>query len=275
MKIGYVSDTHLDFFVHPNKNHKIREYIQNILNPEGGDVLIVAGDISHYNTQTILLLEELSTYYNQVLFTIGNHDLYLISKNLVNKYKYNSFSRIKELEDYFIDSKFIHFLNGSSIDINGVNFGGLPNWYDLPSQGHIDRWNNIMNDSNLIYEGREHTIINYGYYSEKLSSFDTQAFRKIQEENFEKLENIDVLFTHICPCLIDPENKNGPHSSDDMFYMTDDIEKVKKTGAKYVVYGHNHTSTSWSKDSIKFLTNSIGYPKEWMKNPIKHFEIKG
>jgi len=276
MKIGFVSDTHLDFYIN-NKANKTKNYIRDVLKPESGDVVIIAGDISHYNHQTKELLENLTDYYNDVLFTIGNHDLYLVSKSQQSKYNLNSFKRESELEEWANNKRNIHFLNGNSISINGLVFGGLPNWYDLPTARHIIEWNSSMNDSNLIFEdGKNHSYVNYGYYREKISTFDTQTFRKIQEEKFENLKNIDILVTHMCPCIIDEKySHQGNHvkKSMDIFYMTDDIKRVKKTGTKYVIYGHNHTKTRWRKSGIQFLTNSIGYPSEWINNNIDHIII--
>ena len=274
MKIGYLSDTHIDFFIKDDSDIKFDNYIKSVIKPEGGDVLIVAGDISHYNSQIKKFLEKMTEYYNQIVFVYGNHDLYLISNSQKKLYKKNSFNRIKDLEDWSLEKKNIHFLNGTYISINGVKIGGLTNWYNLPTQSHINDWNIIMNDSNLIFEGRDHYIVNIPYNTHKVSSFDTQKFRKKQEELFNNLENLDILVTHICPSII-PNEYLSEHTNKKslMFYMTDDMNRVKKTGAKYVVYGHNHTITTWNQDDINFLTNSIGYPNELIFEGIKHFNI--
>ena len=278
LRVGYVSDTHIDYYIRDSTDD-VPAFIVSTLNPVGGDVLIVAGDISHYNEQTKKFLKTMTAFYNHILYTIGNHDLYLINKKEKKKYNRNSFLRIAELEEWTENEPNIYFLNGNSITIDGITFGGLPNWYDCPSQGDIQNWNKMMNDSNLIYEGHDHYTINLGYgYKEKVSTFNTQAFRKKQEEKFNNLENIDILVTHICPSIIPEDMKfQGAHASEDaaMFYMTDDFEKVKKTGAKYVIYGHDHTNGEWEQDGIKFLSNSIGYPAEWQGNNIKYFNIKG
>lgn len=276
MKIGYVSDTHMDFFIKNNVD-KVPAYIVSTLNPQGGDVLIVAGDISHYNDQIKKFLKTMTAFYNHIIFTFGNHELYLVSESQKKKYKKDSFNRIRELEDWVAEETNIYMLNGNTVTIDGITFGGLPHWYDLPTQGHLDLWNKEINDSNLIYEGKEHIKVDFGYYSEKISTFNTQSFRKEQEEKFSKLRDIDVLVTHICPSIIPEQNTfHGYHddSGSDLFYMTDDFKRVKQTGAKYVVYGHNHTETKWERDGVKFLTNSIGYPSEWKGNNIKYFNIE-
>lgn len=275
LKIGYVSDTHIDFYIN-SKEDKVSKYIDRILKPQGGDVLVVAGDISHYNSQIKKFLKTMTSFYNHVIFTIGNHDLYLISGGQRKKYKNDSFMRLSELKEWSLNETNIHLLDGNSITIDGITFGGLPNWYDCPHERDIHLWNSVMNDSNLIYEGgKNHYVINLAYgYREAKSTFDTQAFRKKQEENFEKLKDIDILVTHICPNII-PSEYMGDHTSprSDMFYMTDDLERVKKTGAKYVIYGHNHTEVEWEDDKIHFLSNSIGYPSEHKGNSIKYFKF--
>ena len=54
MLIDYVSDLHLDFWYNPNKSPD--NFIKSVLKPKGGDVLILAGDLSHYNWQVKVFL---------------------------------------------------------------------------------------------------------------------------------------------------------------------------------------------------------------------------
>ena len=285
LKIGYISDEHLDFYIKeknpnsPKLKRLIQNYITQILKPEGGDILLCAGDISHYNEQTKVYLKEMTKYYNNVIFVHGNHDLYLVSERQKQKYNKQSFARLEELREFADSEPCIHFLEGSSITVDGLTIGGLANWYNLPTPGLIAQWKEVMNDSNLIMEGSEPSHINYGYGAyEKIPSFDTQEFRKEIEKQWDNLKDTggcDILLTHICPVIIPDEHLLSYHVDDgnNIFYMTDDLQRVKDLGCTTVVYGHNHQIKKWEIHGLDFKTNTIGYPMEYVGNNIKHFDF--
>ena len=274
LKIGYISDEHIDFYVKTGtKNDKIRKYIEGILKPEGGDILLCAGDISHYNNQTKFYLKEMTKYYNNVVFVHGNHDMYLVSEGQKKKFKKDSFKRLEDLREFAFNEPNIHFLEGSVVSIDGLKIGGLSNWYDLPSPGYIQQWKEVMNDSNLILEGSEPTALSFSYF-EKSVSFDTQKFRKDIEKQWDEIEKCDILLTHICPVIIPDEHLSVyVNDRNNIFFMTDDIDRVKKTNCEIVVYGHNHQNETWDYEDIEFKTNAIGYPVEHSGNSIKHFNF--
>jgi predicted phosphodiesterase len=282
LKIGIISDEHLDFYIKANSNHlerDINKYIKTVLKPEKGDILLCTGDISHYNNMTKIYLKKMTEYYNNVVFVHGNHDLYLVSESQKKKYNKQSFNRLAELREFSDNERCIHFLEGSVISINGLEIGGLANWYNLPTPGLIAQWKEVMNDSNLIMEGSEPNHISYGYGAyEKIPSFDTQKFREEIEKQWDNLKNsggCDILLTHICPIIIPDEHLLSCHvgSKNNIFYMTDDIQRVKDTECSIVVYGHNHQIKEWTLEDIEFKTNAIGYPMEYVGNGIKHFKI--
>lgn len=87
MKVSYISDLHLDFHVKYGSNEdkmfkKTREFIEKLIQSDVGDkeVIVIAGDLSHYNKQSIAALEVFNEHYELVLFVPGNHDYYLVSK---------------------------------------------------------------------------------------------------------------------------------------------------------------------------------------------------
>lgn len=85
MNIDYVSDLHLDFYIEPEGNQqnytaKTRGFLQQLLPVMPAEVLVIAGDLSHFNQQSYETLQFFSEHYKQVFFVFGNHDYYLISK---------------------------------------------------------------------------------------------------------------------------------------------------------------------------------------------------
>lgn len=85
MKIDYVSDLHLSHYVSLKKNpqkqsNQVQAFIEKyFISNSKGQVLVLAGDYSEYNLQTIPMIETFALYYQHVLVVFGNHDHYLTS----------------------------------------------------------------------------------------------------------------------------------------------------------------------------------------------------
>ncbi|MEO1928512.1 MAG: metallophosphoesterase [Nautiliaceae bacterium] len=158
MKIGYKSDIHLDFWIGgANNENKIERFVKKILSPKEMDVLIIAGDLGHYNYQNFLLLKVLKKWTKKILFVLGNHDFYLVSNSQKNRYK-TSFKRIKEFKEMVSSLEDVYLLDGEMIEIGGVKFFGANSWYDFSvalkkrySLEYIRKtWEGIMNDAKKI-----------------------------------------------------------------------------------------------------------------------------
>ena len=266
MKIGYISDLHVDFYVRNTNENSIKKFIKRYLKPEGGDILIIAGDISHYNKQIEMTLEELSNYYNFIVFVLGNHEMYLVSRSQREKYNYMSSRRIEEIEEWSFRQKNIFLLNGSTININGIKIGGLMNWYYLKDD-EINFWRKESNDSRLIFEG-PHYIFRDMYSSYKLSSFNSNKFKKEQDRLFKKIKNIHILVTHVCPIIIVKNDKIAA------FYHSNNLSDLLNSGARYVIYGHYHKQEEFVYNNISFKINALGYPSEEGCSGIKHFNLE-
>ena len=124
LKIGYISDLHIDFFVSQKDRNRLQKpignYITQIMKPEKSDVLILAGDLSHYNQQLFELLEQLKEYTNDIFVVHGNHDLYLVSNSQRDRYNLQSENRLKEIQEYCDNDPRLHYLDGNVVNINGI-----------------------------------------------------------------------------------------------------------------------------------------------------------
>lgn len=279
IKIDFISDIHLDFWVRElapgNKLNKlINIFITNTLKPLDGDVLVIAGDLGHYYHQDTELLRQLKTFYKEIIIVMGNHDLYLVSSGQQKKYNKNSFNRIVEMKEFCKEHN-IHYLDGDTITINNVRIGGVGMWYNLPTQGHIAQWNKVMNDSNLIMEGTSpyKMLLDY-YHYEKISAFDTQ---KHYLNEVQKLKNLkcDVLVTHVPPVLI-PNELKGRYVDDrnNIFYESDNFENVFKTEAKLIISGHVHDVYDYKiSNIIRHVINPLGYKQEDKGTSIKQITL--
>ncbi len=259
MKISIISDLHIDFWVNPNKN-KISGGLERELNryldkSEDVEVLIIAGDISHYNHQ-IELIEQIAEDWNykKVFCVLGNHDLYLISQSQIKKYK-DSKGRQDAWYKYKDPKGIVEILNGDVVEYKGVKFGGAASWYDGSMIGApsvysyispVKEWNQVMNDSRLIK----------GY----------NDFYDIWEQEKPKVEAIldaDVIITHVNPLA---ENfafqEQYRFQSSNKFYAFDGEDYLDKTKAKYWVFGHSHGFYEYEIYGTKCIMNALGYPNE-------------
>lgn len=271
MKIAHASDFHYDFYA--SKGFTANKFIEQILQPEPADVLIISGDIGHYNNQNIQLLIKLKEYYPHILLCIGNHDLYLVSKGQRNKYQCSSQARYEEFKAMCVEAD-IHLLDGNTFSIGSTTFGGLPMWYDVSDPVDYDDWLTYMNDSKLIMEGKPYAIDHAYGHKEHVATFDPTSF---YEDQVAKLADIrcDVLFSHVCP-FKRPEALQDPRylgHDFNLFYESDNLDLVKATGASHLLFGHTHTNIEHTYEGIQVHTNAIGYPQEQLYNKLNYFTV--
>lgn len=81
MKIIYGSDIHINHWLPFINNQerwekRTKSWVDILCKRSPGDVLVLAGDFSEMNRQTIWILEVASQHYERVYWTFGNHDLY-------------------------------------------------------------------------------------------------------------------------------------------------------------------------------------------------------
>ncbi len=218
------------------------------------EVLIIAGDVSHYNTD-ISIIEQIGKDYNykKIFMVIGNHDLYLTSNNQKNKYHRDSKNREQEWYDYKDPEGVVNILNGDIIEYKGVKFGGCMGWYDMSyntnsmyGTDNITLWNQTMNDSRLIYKMGDP----YDIFAQ-------------ERPKIESILKADVIITHISPLcsgIAFQEQYRGQKSN--MFYCFDGREYLDQTDAKYYIYGHSHGHFEYEAYGVKCIMNALGYPNE-------------
>lgn len=251
MKIDYVSDLHLDFYLHTGNEQEILAFINNELKLDNrGDVIVLAGDISYVNNETILFLEKLSEIYKEVLMVFGNHDYYILENR--SHYNKDSKNRVDEIKDYFKNYSHIHILDRNVVEIDGIVFAGWSNWYSLCDKKTLAYWEEVSNDSKYILPS----------YRNKLTS--TFIFEK-DDFFYDNLGDVDVLISHIPPIHF-PGN---PFEENKLFY-----NPKSEIKGKYWICGHQHTvCDTIIGDNCRVLCNPIGYPGECAWTSVKQFEI--
>lgn len=258
MKISYVSDLHLDFWIPFHKNqikweHRTRAFIKKLIetDTENKEVLCLGGDYSHYNLQTKWMIDEFAKHYDQILVVYGNHDYYLVTGNQKNRYKSKSINRILELEDFIYTNyeNVFSLREGRVFDYKGIKFGGDIMWYPIESFQQKVFFNDISNDSKLIY-GMDINFENHVCSCDYANMID---------------KGIDVMVSHVPLIHIKSHHK---YASTACYYAP-----VKEL-PKYVIMGHSHEREMYEKADSLLYMNCIGYPDNRLGEPlIMNFEV--
>ncbi len=278
MIVDILSDLHIDFYFKPQltTNENIISFFRPIFTDketrEIGDVLIIAGDIGHYNEQNIAALKTIQKeFYKYVICVLGNHDYYLVNSEAKYTFENDSFKRVEDMRKLINQEKNMYCLDGEVIDIKGIRFGGADSWYDGShvkkyytnlDNNHINLlWNESINDSRLI---------------KGISRFDD--ITKLEMQKLEKIyQNCDVMITHVNPSIdeahIDKKYHNSPINT---FFTFDGSRFYKNASMRYWVFGHTHDAIEYEMENVKFLCNPLGYPNESQYGDnikMKSFEV--
>jgi len=274
MKIAYISDLHIDFYIKsidtntPKFKRELQNYIDIYLAPKPADVLIIAGDIGHYNNQSLAVLKELKTHYKEVLVTFGNHELYLISKSIQKKYKYNSLNRLNEFKQMLQEND-IKVLDGNVYEFDCIKIGGCPMWYNVSNDDEV--WKEQSNDSRLIMSRLEPYYIDYGWGGKDFKpTFDTESYYKSEINKIKLIKECDIFVSHV-PCdIVNDEKYLGSEAN--KLYHSDNLNELKRMKVKYHIFGHIHSSINFKKDGVEFICNPLCYPNE-SYNEISVLEV--
>jgi len=283
VQFDITSDIHIDMYP---KFLAAYGYDRSVFNPDGtlkykqlwewftpkSEHLIIAGDVGHVNKENIQFFKDLREhYYKTICFVTGNHDYYTC-----NEYKGDSFLRVSDMAKEVAKIPGVYFLNGTVADIEGVKVGGSMGWYDgsytpeeypimFPTHRgdkiayHTDAlWKMCMNDANYI----------------NISRFDA-LFKCEYDKLVHTVEKADIMVTHINPSnLAKHQNPVYVKEPSSTFYCFDGSKLLKKTTAKYWLYGHTHSSKMYIKNKVKHICNPAGYPWESADYQLKQIEVK-
>lgn len=252
MKIDYISDLHLDFHIPYSTNPQILYetttlFLEHLLPETIGDVLVLAGDLSHYNQQSVIILTYFADIYKHVLFVLGNHDYYLHKEQQSLLYNHNSLNRVNELKKLLHYERNVHCLERFEvIQIMGKTFTGATNWYALQHYEEIHFFKKYSNDSALI------------------KHFDIQQEHLLEQIEFKKITKVDVCITHVPPILIDSHKK---YDSTFCFLQPFDLNAVT------YIFGHCHEQKHYERAGWQFYINALGYPNEYLSKKVQSFSI--
>lgn len=244
MQVDYISDLHLDFYIKHNGNYskwetKTHDFLRDLVPNKKGEILIIAGDLSHYNIQSYWAVEFFKNIYEHVFVVYGNHDYYLISNGQSKKYKHQSINRVIELTNMLKDFDNVTVLQDFEVkEYKGFKIAGSTSWYPLTEFEDYNFFKTYSNDSVLI----------------KGFNIGNENYR--ESEKYNEMEDVDILVTHVPPIIIDSHHIYSGTSC----YLNE----LKNIKANYHVFGHCHEQAIYNKAGIRFSINALGYPKEWL-----------
>lgn len=257
MRIHHLSDIHANHHVPFNSNQlkweeRTKAWFEEILDGIHGDVLILNGDFSEWNSQSLWLLEVASTHFNKVFFGLGNHDYYLLSKSQRKKYK-TSLNRVNEFIEEACRIPNVSCLHGNVETYNGVTFAGETLWYGLKNPH--DKWfyEYASNDSQYI-----HTGIPFIEDWKVLHDLSLNWYKSLNGQH------VDVFVSHVPP--VHPQLSNHDYNA---CYVTE----VPFIEVKHWIAGHQHVSGTFEKADVTFHFNALGYPDEQGEKKIAVFDI--
>ena len=291
MKIDFMSDLHIDFYINEYnpETAKFERQLNNfieIIGIEGGDAIVIPGDLGHYFKQNSAFLLKMKEMYKHVIFVPGNHDRYLVSKSQQKRYMNSSTNRVLELKNFCRENNII-YLDGDVVSVDGVTFAGTGMSWDKSYLEHIhgehvsdtyilNLFERDMNDSNLIMEGAIYDIpLAYGGIH-KLRTFDPF---ELQEKELEKLskiqkaDNVDVFVSHYSPVVPPDLLMKYRDEESTTFYFFDGLDHVKRIKPKYWLFGHTHVPYDFKVDETRMLCNPCGYPSEGIPTKVESIVI--
>ncbi len=274
MKIDILSDLHLDFYFNAKKPLRIKsvklifdKIFTNNSTRAPADILIIAGDIGHYNTQNIEVLKLLQQeYYKYIICVLGNHDYYLVSNSKRKKFKVNSFNRVNEMKELINAQDNMYCLDGDIVEIDGIKFAGTMGWYDAKylykyhnphqtlTKADINKlWKQNLNDSHYIY--------------------GIESFDDIFNIEYPKIESIykecNVMITHVNPsCEHRHLSDKCKHDKNNAFYTFDGHNLIDNGSMKYWIFGHSHDVIEYDLYDVQCICNPLGYPSESQKGSL-------
>jgi len=209
LKVDILSDLHIDGYfilseINTITNDDIIDFYSHFLPEKTGEVLIVAGDISHGNELSAHILKMIKECfaYKMILCVLGNHDYYIVQDN--GKYSISE-DRASKMRALLSKEEDIYLLDGYVVEYKGVRFGGADGWYDgsylKKNFGEVTTIRGKMrktDNKKTLQMLWEDSISDAKY----IKGMDWQ--KKAREE-YKKLTNIapivDVMISHINPSI--------------------------------------------------------------------------
>lgn len=233
MRILALSDLHLEF-----GNWDQQKNFLSLLDPDGVDILILAGDICMHK-QIIDSMSLICKRFenSDVIWVHGNHEYYASNKETV----------IAHTNEALRQNRNLHWLECSAEVIRGQRFVGTTMWFSYSDiNNEIE---SFMNDFRVIEDFKKWV------YQTNLKS--TNFIEGSVNES-------DIVITHHLPSF---KSVSSRFSKNDLnnFYVCDMEPFIRKRGPKLWIHGHTHDSKDYDIEhalvprTTRIICNPRGY----------------
>jgi predicted phosphodiesterase len=239
VRVFALSDVHIDYDVNAKwvANLSVAEYRD--------DALILAGDVTDSRPLLEWCLGALAKRFKKVLFTPGNHDLWVIRED-----------REKNSLQKFDDVCAAVESSGASMQAfreRGMSIIPLLAWYDYsfgePSEGLRSLW--------MDY----HACRWPSGYTEK----DVAAhFAAFNDKQVSVAGDTVITYSHFLP-RIDLMPGFSPSVNNLLYPVLGSARlesQLRKLNPSIHVYGHSHINRHVKIDGVSYINNALGYPSE-------------
>jgi predicted phosphodiesterase len=249
VKLHLMSDIHLDHYSDRGAS------LLRDLDPEDATVVVVAGDVAdgRFPDQYHTLFKRLRELYEHAIIVTGNHDYYKSTPALTH-------NSLKVAAENLTN---IHFLNKSSVTIDGKTIHGATMWFrDDPLNQLYEGW---INDFRLI--GKEHNDSSLApgpWMYEEQGLFEHYIEGNCHEG--------DIVVTHHLPSKrsVDPLYKT---SELNRFFVCEMDDFIKKRKPALWLHGHTHKACDYRLGKTRVVCNPRGYPRENASYKPKLIEV--
>ena len=233
MRINYINDIHLEFGA-------LSE------NPFGGDVLILAGDITVKNR--VDWINEIAKDFKHVIYVLGNHEFY-------RQYYNETYEKTKKQ----LVASNVHLLQNESVTLDGITFHGTTLWSDFERGNPLSyiQCGNSLSDFNLIYRN-----LHGKRFSPQLAHLEHVTAKTFLHQNVKKN---DVVVTHHAPTF---ESIGEDFKKSDLNggYASDLSELIINLEPFLWFHGHLHNTSDYMVHNTRVLNNPRGYREHKMNS---------
>jgi len=236
MQINFISDLHLEFG--PLE-----------IEPEAGDVLVLAGDIDIKGR--VDWINTIASKFNHVIYVLGNHEFYNGAMDSI----------YRKTREGLVDN--VHLLENESITIDDVTFHGATLWSDFLNGNPMSylRCDQAINDYRLIRagDGKHRFKPQIAHSLHNISKVFLQ----------ENVKEGDVVVTHMAPSLLSIHEKYKNDMNINGSYASDLSELILDTKPELWFHGHVHTSFDYTVGNTRILCNPRGYVGEELNSEFE------
>ena len=236
MQINFISDLHLEFG--PLE-----------IEPEAGDVLVLAGDIDIKGR--VDWINDIASKFNHVIYVLGNHEFYNGAMDSI----------YRKTREGLVDN--VHLLENESVTIAGVTFHGATLWSDFLNGNPMSylQCDQAINDYRLIRagDGKHRFKPQIAHSLHNISKVFLQ----------ENVKEGDVVVTHMAPSLLSIHEKYKNDMNINGSYASDLSELILDTKPELWFHGHVHTSFDYTVGNTRILCNPRGYVGEELNSEFE------